>query len=229
MDLEQIQKQLGYEFRDLSLLEEALIHSSYKNENRLNKDNERLELIGDAVIGLVVGEELFERHLGATEGQISLGRSHLVSRKKLGELAVENGMGDWVFLGKGEKASGGAQKKNILAGLLEAVIGALYRDGGLEAARSFILRVYKSSFESLSLEREKNQKTLDQKTFLQEMTQARFGTTPVYRLVDMWGLDHEKNFRVEIEIEGKVVAVGEGRSRKEAEQVAALGALETYS
>lgn len=228
MDLKNIQNSLLHEFEQPSLLEEALVHSSYKHEKRLSKDNERLEFLGDAVIGLVIGEQLFDRFPDATEGQISWGRSQLVSRKKLGELALEQQMGDWILLGKGEKATGGAQKRSVLAGLFEAVVGALYLDGGLPVARTFLLRVYEKSLSELSLEKETAQKVLDQKTFLQEMTQARFGTTPIYRLVDMWGLEHEKNFQVEIEVEGKVIATGQGKSKKEAEQNAALGAIEVY-
>lgn len=228
MDLKHIQNHLHYEFKEPLLLEEALVHSSYKHEKRLSKDNERLEFLGDAVIGLVIGEELFDRFPEATEGQISWGRSQLVSRKKLGELALEQQMGDWILLGKGEKATGGAQKRSVLAGVFEAVVGALYLDGGLPVTRTFLLRVYEKSLSELSLEKETAQKVLDQKTFLQEMTQARFGTTPIYRLVDMWGLEHEKNFQVEIEVEGKVIATGQGKSKKEAEQNAALGAIEVY-
>lgn len=228
MDLKSIQMSLKHEFQEPLLLEEALVHSSYKHEKRLEKDNERLEFLGDAVIGLVIGEQLFNRFPQATEGQISWGRSQLVSRKKLGELALEHQMGDWILLGKGEKATGGAQKRSVLAGLFEAVVGALYLDGGLPIASTFLLRVYDKSLRELSLEKDSVQKALDQKTFLQEMTQARFGTTPIYRLVDMWGLEHEKHFQVEIEVEGKVIATGQGKSKKEAEQNAALGAIEVY-
>jgi len=228
MDLISIQKQLNYEFKRPNLLEEALIHSSFKNENRLPFDNERLEFLGDAVIGLVIGDQLFHRFPSATEGQISWWRSQLVSRKKLGELAISLGMGEWVLLGKGEKATGGAQKRSILAGVFEAVVGALYGDGGLPVVSKFLLTVYEKDLSTLSSSREMNQKTLDQKTFLQEMTQAKLGSTPIYRLINVWGLEHEKNFRVEIEIDGKVIATGEGRSKKEAEQNAAHGALEVY-
>ena len=137
-------------------------------------------------------------------------------------------MGSWILLGKGEERSGGSDKKSILAGVFESVVGALYLDGGLEKARNFLLTVYKSSLDSLSVDDVTYRKELDQKTFLQEVTQSRNGTTPLYRVVDVWGLEHEKNFRVEIEIAGQVIAQGEGRSKKEAEQRAAQTALETY-
>lgn len=210
------------------LLSEALIHSSFKNEQSLKKDNERLEFLGDAVIGLVIGEALWEKYPGASEGQLSRWRSQLVSRKSLADLSVVAGMGKWVYLGKGEERSGGAEKRSILAGVFESVVGALYLDGGLEKARAFLLRLYEPSFSTLSEDDLSYRKELDQKTFLQEITQSKHGMTPLYRVIDVWGLEHEKNFKVEIEIAGKVIATGEGRSKKEAEQRAAQGALEAY-
>lgn len=180
------------------------------------------------MIGLVIGEELLSRFPKATEGQLSRWRSQLVSRKSLADLSKESGMGSWLFLGKGEERSGGSEKKSILAGVFESVVGALYLDGGLEKARNFLLKAYKVSFESLSEDDVTYRRELDQKTFLQEVTQSRHGMTPLYRVVDVWGREHEKNFRVEIEIAGQVVAQGEGRSKKEAEQRAAQCALESY-
>lgn len=207
---------------------EALTHSSFRNEQGIDTDNERLEFLGDAVIGLVIGERLWCQFPNSPEGQLSRWRSQLVSRKSLADLSKEAGMGSWILLGKGEERSGGADKKSILAGVFESVVGALYLDGGLEKARNFLLTVYKSSLDLLSVDDVTYRKELDQKTFLQEVTQSRNGTTPLYRVVDVWGLEHEKNFRVEIEIAGQVIAQGEGRSKKEAEQRAAQTALETY-
>lgn len=226
--IEQVEAVLGHSFSNLELLAEALTHSSFNNENRKGKDNERLEFLGDAVIGLVIGQELWRRFPNSSEGQLSRWRSQLVSRKSLADLSLETGMGQWVFLGKGEKRSGGSEKRSILAGVFESVVGALYLDGGLEKAATFLLKVYKASLEELSEDDIRYRKELDQKTFLQEITQSRHGTTPLYRVVDMWGLEHEKNFKVEIEIAGVVVATGEGKSKKEAEQRAAQGALEAF-
>lgn len=223
-----IEETLGHSFVNVELLSEALVHSSYKNERSLKKDNERLEFLGDAVIGLVIGEALWEKYRGASEGQLSRWRSQLVSRKSLADLSIMAGMGKWVFLGIGEERSGGAEKRSILAGVFESVVGALYLDGGLEKARAFLLRLYETSFSTLSEDDLSYRKELDQKTFLQEITQSKHGTTPLYRVIDVWGLEHEKNFKVEIEIAGKVIATGEGRSKKEAEQKAAQGALEAY-
>lgn len=226
--VEQIEAVLGHSFLNLDLLAEALTHSSFNNENRKGKDNERLEFLGDAVIGLVIGQELWRRFPNSSEGQLSRWRSQLVSRKSLADLSLDTGMGQWVFLGKGEKRSGGSEKRSILAGVFESVVGALYLDGGLAKAAAFLLKVYKNSLEELSEDDIRYRKELDQKTFLQEITQSRHGTTPLYRVVDMWGLEHEKNFKVEIEIAGVVVATGEGKSKKEAEQRAAQGALEAF-
>jgi len=207
---------------------EALIHSSFTNEQKGQADNERLEFLGDAVIGLVIGEELWNRFPNASEGQLSRWRSQLVSRKSLAELSKQWEMGSWILLGKGEERSGGARKTSILAGVFESVTGALYLDGGLEKVRAFLLKVYRTTIDSLSVDDVTYRKELDQKTFLQELTQSRHGSTPIYRVVDVWGREHEKNFRVELEIAGEIVAQGEGRSKKEAEQKAAQSALENY-
>ncbi|NDD05049.1 MAG: ribonuclease III, partial [Proteobacteria bacterium] len=198
------------------------------NEKGAEKDNERLEFLGDAVIGLVIGEELWRRFSSSSEGLLSRWRSQLVSRKSLADLAVQVGMGDWVLLGRGEKRTGGSEKQSILAGVFEAVVGALYLDGGLEKTRSFLLRVFTQSIQNIFVDDVSYRKELDQKTFLQEITQSKHRSIPLYRVVDVWGLEHEKNFKVEIEIEGVVVAAGEGRSKKEAEQRAAKKALESY-
>ncbi|NBT57882.1 ribonuclease III [bacterium] len=224
----QIEKNLEHSFTQRDLLLEALIHSSFTNEQKGQADNERLEFLGDAVIGLVIGEELWNRFPNASEGQLSRWRSQLVSRKSLAELSKQWEMGSWILLGKGEERSGGARKTSILAGVFESVTGALYLDGGLEKVRAFLLKVYRTTIDSLSVDDVTYRKELDQKTFLQELTQSRHGSTPIYRVVDVWGREHEKNFRVELEIAGEIVAQGEGRSKKEAEQKAAQSALENY-
>lgn len=217
---------LGHVFKNTSLLEEALTHSSFKNEKNTQKDNERLEFLGDAVIGLVIGEQLWLQFPKAAEGQLSRWRGQLVSRKSLADFALQLGMGHWVLLGKGEERSGGATKRSILAGVFESVVGALYLEGGISKARKFLLKVYRPLLETLTEDDIQYRKELDQKTFLQEITQSRHGSTPLYRVVDAWGLEHEKSFKVEIEIAGAVIATGQGKSKKEAEQKAAQQALE---
>jgi len=220
-------------FVNRGLLVQALTHSSYSNEfesscegKKVIPDNERLEFLGDAVIGLVVAKGLMELFPGASEGKLSRWRSSLVSRKTLAELALELRLGDCVLLGRGERQTGGTEKRSILAAVMEAVVGALYLDGGLEPASRFLMRVYTPLLTSLSKGDESLYKLMDKKTHLQERTQSLFKAAPNYRLVEAWGPEHEKFFRVEIVIDGKVVAHGDGRSKKDAEQQAASIALE---
>lgn len=223
----------SYSFKDPATLVEALTHSSFFNEVVVAadpvtpSDNERLEFLGDAVIGLVVARCLMERFRTASEGLLSKWRSQLVSRKTLAEIAQRLGLGAHVFLGKGELATGGAEKRSILSSAFEAVVAALYLDGGLEAATQFLERVYQPLFVDLeSSASEPRGQLVDSKTLLQERSQAFYRTAPSYRVVEAWGPEHEKFFRVEIAINGKAVADGYGRSKKEAEQNAARVALE---
>lgn len=228
--LERVEPVLGHPFLKPELLIEALTHSSYSNETATETfklpDNERFEYLGDAVIGLVVAESLMKRFPESSEGKLSRLRSHLVSRKTLGEIALAFQMNEWVLLGRGEARTGGAMKRSILAGLFESVIGALYLDAGLGKAAAFLTRAYEEQFRLMETDTAISRQVLDIKTFLQEKTQSRFRETPVYRLVETWGLEHEKFFRVEVQVCGKVVAEGEGRSKKDAEQEAARLAME---
>jgi ribonuclease III len=224
---------VGHQFHSQDLLFQSLTHSSYSNEHSLDDsarpplpDNERLEFFGDAVIGLVVARTLMELFPDACEGRLSRWRSSLVSRKTLADIAIEMDLGDCILLGKGELRTGGAEKKSILAGTLEALVGALYLDAGIERTTAFLDSVYEPYFEALARGDDRHARVLDKKTHLQERTQSLYKTTPIYRLVEAWGLEHEKHFRVEIEIDGKVVAKGDGRSKKDAEQEAAGAALE---
>ncbi len=231
--LEQVQTLLKYTFKDVSLVREAMTHSSFSNEDRkLNpdrapiSDNERLEFLGDAVIGLVVAQLLMERFPEASEGKLSRWRSYLVSRRHLAEIAVELEVGDLILLGQGEKRTGGAEKRSILAAVLESLIGAVYFDGGLQAVTPLLNRWFAKSLSQISTDPSAPVPSLDHKTYLQEVTQSLYKSTPQYKLVDSWGPEHEKSFRVEISIAGVCVGVGDGRSKKEAEQRAANTALE---
>ena len=209
---------------------QALTHSSFANERAGDGkdpggDNERLEFLGDAVIGLAVAEGLMLRFPEANEGLLSRYRSELVSRRTLADLAWEIGMNNWVLLGKGERQTGGAQKRSILSGVFESVIGAFFLDAGLPVVSAYLNEVYKPWFNAFA--RGESEKPLnDRKTYLQERTQKEFRETPVYEVVDSWGLEHDKCFKVSIRVGGKVVAHGEGKSKKEAEQSAAESALE---
>lgn len=229
INIEALQKILGVTFKDDALLTLSMTHSSFSNErggSKFLEDNERLEFLGDAVIGLVIAEGLMEKHSEATEGQLSRWRSTLVSRKMLAECAVDLGLSNHILLGKGEERSGGREKTSILAGAFEAVVGAIYLDLGFEAAANLLKRVFEPHFAELEAKGNALWRSFDQKTHLQERTQSLFRAVPSYRLVDSWGLEHEKNFKVEVELEGKVIAEGVGKSKKEAEQSAASVALD---
>lgn len=218
---------LAHTFNDRDLLLQSLTHSSFSNERSEGGNNERLEFLGDAVIGLVVAEELMNLFPDAAEGNLSRWRSSLVSRKTLSEVALHNKINEWVLLGKGERTSGGAEKTSILCGVFEAVIGALYLDAGFEKAKNYLIQVYQPWFEALIEDGEKLFLRFDQKTYLQEKTQSLFRCTPTYRVIEAYGAEHKKIFRVEIEIDGRVLAEGLGKSKKEAEQQAASEALVT--
>lgn len=231
--LTRVQGLLQYQFKEPALVREALTHSSFSNEDRkLNPeqealpDNERLEFLGDAVIGLVVADLLMERFRDASEGKLSRWRSYLVSRRHLAELAGALGFGDLILLGQGEKRTGGAEKRSILAAALEALIGAVYFDGGVAAVRPLLDRVFTGSLDLLSQNPSAPVPSLDNKTYLQEVTQSLYKSTPLYKMVESWGPEHEKTFRVEIHIGGRFVGTGDGRSKKDAEQQAASLALE---
>lgn len=231
--LQQVQKLLEYEFKNQDLVRQALTHSSFSNEDRkLNPtadpltDNERLEFLGDAVIGLVVADLLMERFADASEGKLSRWRSYLVSRRHLAEVAAALGVGDSILLGQGERRTGGAQKRSILAAAFEALVGAVYIDGGLKPAAEVLARVFSIPLDILAQNPQAPVPSLDNKTYLQEVTQSLYKSTPLYKMVDAWGPEHEKVFRVEIQVGGRFMGTGDGRSKKEAEQVAASLALE---
>lgn len=221
-----------HRFINRALALQSITHSSYSNElsgrgeTAPLPNNERLEFLGDAVIGLVVAKALMERFPHASEGKLSRWRSSLVSRKTLAEIAVSLNLGNVLLLGRGESRSNGQEKRSILAAALEAVVGALYLDVGIEKAEAFLRVIYSPWFSSLETGDEMLLKMMDKKTHLQERAQSVYKATPVYRVVDSWGPEHEKFFRVEIVIEEKIVCVGDGRSKKDAEQQAAGRALE---
>jgi len=223
--LDEIQSRLGYRFRQASLLVEALTHKSFLNEARGSEedDNERLEFLGDAVLNLVVSGYLIGTFPGATEGELSKLRSRLVSEDTLSRVARRMGLGDALRLGRGEKLTQGHDKPSILADALEAVVAGIFLDGGLDAASACV----KSAFgEELALCERMGGAKADFKTGLQEICQRDFEALPHYRTIRETGPDHEKVFEVEILIRGDRYGVGIGRSKKEAEQMAARRALE---
>jgi len=226
-DLDALQQTLGISFNDLSLLEEALVHSSYINENPslAPASNERLEFLGDAVLGLIVAERLYQDFPHADEGEMTRLRAALIRRDTLARIARAIGLGGYLYLGKGEEASGGQRKPANLAGALEAVIAAIFLDQGSAITKDFILRLLNPEL----------QKAVSQgagvghKSRLQELIQAREQQTPVYRVVEEIGPDHDKWFTVEVMVGDTVLGRGSGKGKKAAETEAARSALKQLS
>ena len=216
---------LNYNFSSRALLEQALTHKSFSNERRLQpgSDNERLEFLGDSVLSLSLSQLLMSQTPFADEGLLSRRRAALVNEESLAKLASELGVGVQLRLGKGELASGGATKPRLLASALEAVLGAIFLDAGYEKVSSIIQNLFKSSLSALEA---LGDFTRDHKTRLQELAQKQWGQAPVYKLVSAEGPEHAKQFRIEVSVEGVEGTVGEGRSKKIAEQAAAHAFLQ---
>jgi ribonuclease III len=214
-----LQKELEYRFKDASLLIRCLTHVSYNDDKNLGH-NEVLEFLGDAVLDLAISDLLMRRFPERSEGDLSRMRAALVNSSVLAEKATMLNLGELLRLGKGEERSGGRSKPSILAGAFEALLGAVYRDGGYEAARHLVERYFATDVG------EKKLGLQDYKTRLQEISQMLFREPPVYRLVSEKGPDHAKSFVTEIAVGGKVLGKGEGRSKKQSEQEAAKQALD---
>lgn len=219
---EALQEKLGHRFRDPALLELALTHRSFgPPSQRARRHNETLEFLGDAILGFVVAEALRREAPPDVEvGLLSRTRSSLVSEASLAPRARSLGLGEALRLGKGEESTGGREKPSLLADAFEAVVAAIYLDGGMRAARAFILRQYP---EGIAIAR--GETAEDPKTRLQEILQARGAPLPVYRVASQEGPDHDRTFTVEILLEGRVVARGAGRTKKAAGARAAREAL----
>jgi len=219
-----LEKKLGYTFHNSALLENALTHSSYANESRDRQleSNERLEFLGDSVLGMVSAEHLYHTHPGQAEGVLTRTRAALVCEESLVEVAQAWELGRHLKLGRGEEAGGGRERPSIQADAVEAVLAAVYLDGGLEAVRPII--------RTFILDREREKTVIrDYKTAFQELAQRQSGQTIAYRTVGSTGPDHAKVFSVVVELNGQVVGHGEGRSKKEAEQSAAKAAIARLS
>jgi ribonuclease-3 len=223
-DLAVLQQILGVSFKDPSLLEQALVHSSYVNENPGSAltSNERLEFLGDAVLGLVIAEKLYHDLPSFTEGEMTRLRATLVCRDTLAQAARAIGLGDYLYLGKGEEASGGRHKPVNLAGALEAVIAAIYLDQGAATVKDFILRLFNKELQKVVSQGAE----VNYKSQLQELIQAREQQTPTYHVIEATGPDHDRRFTVEVKVGDTVLGRGSGRSKKEAETEAARSALE---
>ncbi|MCE9572603.1 MAG: ribonuclease III [Deltaproteobacteria bacterium] len=220
-DHDHLEELIGYRFRDRNLLAAALRHSSWTNEHAAlaTDDNERLEFLGDAVLDLAVGHRLMDRYPQLREGELSVTRAQVVSEAGLAEVALGLHLGDWLCLGKGEDRSGGRQKPSILADAFEALVAAVYLDGGFPAAWDLVGRLLARRIETVEFKG-----FYDFKTRLQEFCQARMRATPIYKVVAEMGPDHEKRFVVAVLVGVKEWARAIGKSKKEAEQLAAADA-----
>jgi len=218
---------LSYKFNNTILLHKALTHRSFVNENQdLNyKDNERLEFLGDAVLELCITDILVRRFPGYSEGQLSKLRASIVNEQPLARIAELFDIGKFLLLGKGEEASGGRHKHSLLSNTIEAVIAAVYLDGGFGKAYDFIENVFTSLIDEWTEDRFYR----DYKTSLQELSQSLYKVIPRYTLLHEYGPDHDKIFQIKLTISDRVSATGIGRSKKEAEQNAAKKALDELS
>ena len=216
----EFQEVIGYQFQTPGLLSQALTHSSYANEKHMKKgsDNERLEFLGDAVLEIVSSEFLYLNYPKLPEGDLTKMRASLVCEPTLAFCTRQLNLGDYLLLGKGEDMTGGRKRKSILSDALEAVIGAIYLDGGFASAKEFILKFILTDIEHKQL-------FYDSKTILQEVVQASYKEELCYRLVGEEGPDHDKHFMVEAWIGEMLIGKGEGHTKKAAEQEAAYQAL----
>jgi len=222
-NLKKLEKKLNYNFKDTKLLLEALTHTSYSNEAPQEgiPHNERLEFLGDAVLGLVVVEELFSAKEHLKESEMAKLKAFLVSKSVLAKMARNIKLGSYLRLGKGEETSGGRKKENILADAMEAVFGAIFLDSNYTEAKNVITALMRKRLDSTI----KTKHSHDYKTELQELSQHMFGLLPEYRTIKEEGEEHSKEFTVEVFINGKKMGRGKGKSKKEAQMKAARGAL----
>lgn len=218
--LEELEKRIGYCFKDKELLRQAITHSSYANELRINKSGhyERLEFLGDAVLELVTSDFLYHEHPDIQEGQLTKLRASMVCEQSLAFCARDLELGRFMQIGKGEEGTGGRNRDSLISDVMEAVIGAIYLDGGMEEARAYIYHFVLSDLENKRL-------FYDSKTNLQEYIQGTIKKEFHYELVEESGPEHNKRFTVEIRMQGNVLGRGSGRTKKAAEQQAAYAAL----
>ncbi|MGI6745398.1 MAG: ribonuclease III [Acutalibacteraceae bacterium] len=213
------QKKIGYKFKNEGLLETALTHSSYANENKLSYNNERLEFLGDSVLGFITADYLYNSFGKVREGELTKIKAFLVCESSLFGFAKEIGLGEYILLGRGEEQTGGSERPSVVSDAFEAVIAAVFLDGGIKVARSFVLGFLVPAIEKRDVDE-------DYKTMLQELIQKERGNSVRYELIAETGPDHDKVFTAAVILNGKVVGEGSGKSKKEAQQSAAKAALE---
>ncbi|ARU49687.1 ribonuclease III [Sulfurospirillum diekertiae] len=216
--LEALQKRLGYQFKDQNLIIEALTHKSSKQPY----NNERLEFLGDAVLDLIVGEYLYHEFTQVAEGELSKLRASLVNEKSFEKLARLLHLGEYIYISLAEENNNGREKPSLLSNAFEAILGALYLEAGLEKAKNLAIALLEEAYPKIDMDAIFR----DHKTTLQELTQAHFGMTPEYRLVRSFGPDHKKEFEIAVSVRGRDLSVASGKSKKEAQQKAAMLALE---
>lgn len=216
--LEALQKRLGYQFKEQDLIIEALTHKSSKQPY----NNERLEFLGDAVLDLIVGEYLYHEFTEVAEGELSKLRASLVNEKSFEKLARLLHLGEYIYISLAEENNNGREKPSLLSNAFEAIMGALYLEAGLEKARALAIALLEEAYPKIDMDAIFR----DHKTTLQELTQAHFGMTPEYRLVRSFGPDHKKEFEIAVSVRGRDLSVASGKSKKEAQQKAAMLALE---
>ena len=222
--MDKLEEKIGYHFHDRGLLQTALTHSSYANERHGEAQSyERLEFLGDSILGLVTAEFLFTHEPQLPEGRMTRLRAELVCEVSLHKTALALGLGDYMRLGKGEEHTGGRERPSILADMVESIIAALYLDSDMDEARRFIMEhVLKDA------ELDDAHRIADYKTRFQELVQKKSNQIIAYQLVDETGPDHDKTFTFEVSVNGEVYGRGSGKTKKEAEQMAACKALESY-
>ena len=219
--IKEFQEKIGYQFQQEGLLRQALTHSSYANEHRMKKlsDNERLEFLGDAVLEIVTSDFLYHEHSDVPEGELTKKRASLVCEPSLAYCARQFGLPKFLLLGRGENMTGGRNRDSIISDATEALLGAIYLDGGFEPARAFVLHFILNDIE-------RKQLFYDSKTIFQEIVQEK-GLQPVeYVLTEEKGPDHDKQFTVEVRVNGEVFGCGTGHTKKAAEQAAAYQAIQ---
>lgn len=218
--LSMLEKRIGYKFKNKALLKQAITHSSYTNEQRINKTQnyERLEFLGDAVLELVSSDYLFHENPNLPEGELTKLRASMVCEPSLAFCAKDLAIGNFLLLGKGEESTGGRDRDSITSDAMEAVIGAIYIDGGMEEAKGFINRFILSDMEDKKL-------FYDSKTNLQELIQGKLKKDFSYYLLEEYGPEHNKTFIVEVRMEAEMIGKGMGRTKKAAEQQAAYQAI----
>ncbi len=223
-DIEVFEKKINYQFNDKEKIKLAFTHSSYANEHRntISENNERLEFLGDAVLDMIVSEYIYKKFPKMPEGELTKLRAGVVCEGSLAKIAREFDFGKYLLLGKGEECTGGRNRDSILADAFEAVIGAICLDGGIDAVGKYIMSFMEKAIDDMKI----NFRTLDCKTHLQEIIQKNSKNPIVYKIIDEKGPDHDKVFVAEVYHDNNTLGIGEGKSKKEAEQNAAYNALE---